>query len=338
MPMTADVAELRNKMAEVVDRHGEWTAHAIRIAEGVSTIEPLGIDRRLMRISQIIADLAPNSLAESRVLDLACAEGHYAIECALHGAEVVAIEGREANLAKVQFVKDALALDRLELYQDDVCNLSPQKYGVFDIVICSGILYHLDAPAVFEFAKRVAEVSRGLAIIDTQVSLRDQIRFDHQGQTYWGTYYTEHQPNASPAERLRDLWASLENTRSVWLTRPSLYNLLRHVGFTTVLECHVPSMVNLPRDRIMLVAIKGQRARILSTPVMDTFEPEPWPERAPLAANPCQDPKSQAIQRVKSYLPSVVKAPLKQLRAWLKKTRGARPAGPWEWTEPWRRR
>jgi SAM-dependent methyltransferase len=326
--MTSDVAQLRAKMADVVDRHGEWTAHGIRIAEGLSTIEPLPIDRRLGRIAQVIADLARTPLAESRVLDLACAEGHYAIECALHGAEVVAIEGREDNLAKVQFVKDALGLDRLSLHQDDVRNLSRQTYGSFDLVICSGILYHLDAPDIFEFAQRVAEVSQGLTIVDTQISIRDRVAFDHQGRTYWGCYYPEQ----------TDLWASIGNPRSVWLTRPSLYNLLRDVGFTSVLECHVPSMIELPRDRITLVAVKGRPAQIRSTPVLDSFEAERWPEQAARRVDACQDPKAQAIRRIKSVLPPFVRTPFRNLRTWMRKRKAAPPAGPWEWTEPWRRR
>jgi 2-polyprenyl-3-methyl-5-hydroxy-6-metoxy-1,4-benzoquinol methylase len=333
-----DVSRLRQKMAEVVEQHGEWTAHSIQIVEGLSTLESPGDDHRLIRIVQLIADLVPKPMAECRVLDLACGEGQYAIECALHGAEVVAIEGREANIAKVQFVKDALSLDRLSLHQDDVRTLSREQYGSFDIVICSGILYHLDTPDVFEFAKRIGEVCRGLAIVDTQISLNDRIRFEYDGREYWGDYYREHAPEASPTERLKDLWASIENIKSVWLTRPSLYNLLRHVGFTTVLECHVPSMGNLAVDRVSLAAIKGERARILSSPRANSCPPEASPERITACVHGFQDPKVRAIQTFKSYLPGFIRTPLREIRAWLRKKRRATPAGPWEWTEPWRRR
>ena len=66
------------------------------------------------------------------------------------------MEGREANVAKAQFVKEALGLNRLKFVHDDVRNLGREKYGIFDIVICSGILYHLDSPDVFHFVKRIA--------------------------------------------------------------------------------------------------------------------------------------------------------------------------------------
>ena len=77
--------------------------------------------------------------------------GHYAIEFAMQGATVVGIEGRESNVQKAIFAKDILNLENLTFYQDDVRNLSAEKYGQFDIVLCSGILYHLDSSDVFPF-------------------------------------------------------------------------------------------------------------------------------------------------------------------------------------------
>jgi predicted RNA methylase len=74
------------------------------------------------------------------VLDLACLEAHYAIEFALHGARAVGIEYRDESLAKARFAKEHLRLDKLELFKDDVRNLSRERYGEFDLVICSGIL------------------------------------------------------------------------------------------------------------------------------------------------------------------------------------------------------
>ena len=73
---------LRKRMAEVVEHHGEWTAMGIKITDDLSTLEPMRVDRGLSRITRIPADPLPKPLAQSRILDLACAEGHYAIECA----------------------------------------------------------------------------------------------------------------------------------------------------------------------------------------------------------------------------------------------------------------
>src|SRR3954451_14044594 len=111
--MNATQAGLKQEMEALIERYGEWTAMSIKIAEGLNTLEPQNPDDRLARLVQLASDLSHRPLAETRVLDLACLEGHYAIECGLRGAEVVGIEYREANLSKARFAKEALGLDRV---------------------------------------------------------------------------------------------------------------------------------------------------------------------------------------------------------------------------------
>src|SRR6185503_4881590 len=69
-------------------------------------------------------------------------------------------------------------------------------------------------------------------------------------------------------DRARQLWASLDNPESFWLTRSSLYNALSHVGFTSVHECHVPAETVKPTGRVTLVALKGQPQELMSSPLM----------------------------------------------------------------------
>ncbi len=328
---------LRQKMAAIVERHGEWTSMSIQLADGLSTIDPPSPDPRLRRLVQLATDLARKPLAESRVLDLACLEGHYAIEFALQAAEVVGIEGREANFAKARFAKEALGLDRLTFFHDDVRDLSLEKYGAFDIVICSGILYHLDSPDIFNFVKRISEVCRNLAFIDTFFSLRDKVSFEFEGRTYWGRYDQEHQSGTTHEEQLKARWLSIGNLRSVWLTRPSLVNLLQNVGFSSVLECDAPPMLSLTFDRSLFVAAKGERARVLSSAPTDCLETQSWPEHRSYRVDWSQNPKVEAVRRVESILPPGVRGSLKRACAWFRRTmRG--PEGPWDWTQPWHRR
>lgn len=154
--------EVRQRRDELIAAYGPWTAHSVHLSENVYTFEHPHNDPRLRRFLQVAADIIAKPLDTLRVLDLACLEGHYGIEFALHGAKVVGIEGRDANLAKAQFAKDALSLSNLELVRDDVRNLSRERYGEFDVVLCLGILYHLDAPDAMELVKNVCEVVSGL--------------------------------------------------------------------------------------------------------------------------------------------------------------------------------
>ena len=67
---------------------------------------------------------------------------------------------KRSKYTKAIFAKNIHNLNKLEFYQDDVRNLSREKYGEFDIVICSGILYHLDSLDVFPFLEKVYEVCK----------------------------------------------------------------------------------------------------------------------------------------------------------------------------------
>jgi hypothetical protein len=264
---------------EVRRQYGEWSAMSIHLGGDLYTLRP-ALDGRLRRILQIACDLAGKPLDQLRVLDLACLEGHYGIELALHGAEVVGIELRKANLAKAIYVKDYLRLDRLTLCQDDVRNLSLEKYGQFDLVICSGILYHLDAPDVFHFVRRIFEVCTRLAIFDTQIALRPEETFSFENEAYYGLWDTEHDESADRDTRLKDLWASVDNLRSFWFTPASLANYVARVGFSSFYECLNPEHV-LPEDRRAYVAIKGPLANVLSSPPTASmgFTPKSeWPQ------------------------------------------------------------
>ena len=168
-----DIELIRQKKEEIIKRYGSWTAHNIQLKGDIYTIDKriVGDEVKLRRIIQIASDIARTPLKNLRVLDLACLEGLYAVEFARRGAEVIAIEGRKANIEKARFAKDVLSLDNLELFKDDVRNFSREKYGYFDIVLCLGILYHLDNPDVFCFMERIAEACRSFMIIDTQISM-----------------------------------------------------------------------------------------------------------------------------------------------------------------------
>jgi SAM-dependent methyltransferase len=261
-----DPQAARQRRDEVAARHGEWTAHDIELGDGVSTLPDGGADpSRLRRVVQLAADLTGRPLSELRVLDLGALEGQYAVEFALHGAEVVAIEGREANAAKARLAAEVLGLDNLEVRQEDVRGLSAEGHGSFDVVLCLGLLYHLDGADVFAFLDRLADVCTSLLILDTHVGLHPRRLYRHAGHDYRGVTFVEHSPQASAEQRQRSLWASLDNEESFWPTRASLLNALQRSGFTSVLECGVPAM-SAPRDRLTFAALRGSAVELRSLP------------------------------------------------------------------------
>jgi SAM-dependent methyltransferase len=274
-----DPQAARQRRDEVAARHGEWTAHDIHLANGVSTLPDGGADpSRLRRVVQMASDLTGRPLAELRVLDLGALEGQYAVEFALHGAEVVAIEGREANAAKARLAAEVLGLDNLEVRQEDVRGLSAENHGSFDVVLCLGLLYHLDGADVFAFLDRLADVCTSLLILDTHVGLHPRRLYRHAGHDYRGVTFVEHSPQASVEQRQRSLWASLDNEESFWPTRASLLNALQRSGFTSVLECGVPAM-SAPRDRLTYAALRGSAVELRSPPPASERPAGEVPER-----------------------------------------------------------
>lgn len=297
---------LSNRLQQVVEKYGPWTAMAIKLPEGLYTRQP-AVDYRLRRILQIASDLVKKPLSQCRVLDLACLEGHYGIEFALHGCTVVGIEGREASIAKCEFVKRELGLDRIQFFQDDARNLGPEKYGEFDIVICSGLLYHLPAKDAWNLLRSMHETCRGLVIIDTFIALSSQMTIEIDGSIYHGHIYREHDEADSADEKLKKLWASLDNDSSFWFTEPSLMNLLAKAGFSSLFDVLTPTMPGNLRDRKTYVAIKGSRTEIRSSEPTDAADQSDIPEGLNPRFDPSQIHRGKIFHAAKRLLPQSVK-------------------------------
>jgi SAM-dependent methyltransferase len=299
-----------DKKETLVRQFGPWTAHNIHLGDGIYTIDENapGQVEVLRRLIQIIQDIAHRPLRDLRVLDLACLEGLYGTELALQGARVVGIEGRHTNIEKARFVKETLSLTNLELIQDDVRRISTEKYGQFDVVLCAGILYHLDVPDVFRFVERIFEVSTDLAIFETHIAGAVKEVHVYKNRRYSGSPYAEHDPDSSREEKEKLLWASLDNPRSFWFTKPSLLNFLSHTGFTSVYECHNPSTVHDFADRVTLVAVKGTRKSLLCSPPLNLRMEEDWPEKPQRGVHPSQKTR---LERSLSVAASLIPAPAK---------------------------
>jgi 2-polyprenyl-3-methyl-5-hydroxy-6-metoxy-1,4-benzoquinol methylase len=276
-----DVREIKKRKRKVIEQYGEWTAHNIHLTGDLYTVDKENGNRgsRLKRIVQIVSDFAPKPLSELRVLDLGCHEGLFAVELARQGAEVTGVEGRKANIEKARFTKEVLSLDNLELIEDDVRNLTFKKYGEFDVVLNLGVLFHLDAPDCFRFVEKIAKVCRHFTVLDTHISLKPQQFYTYRNKKYWGMTRIEHTAEVPDELDAAKLWASLDNSRSFRFTRSSLYNLLYQVGFTTVCEQHTSKEVKSEVNRVLLIAVRGQPVKLISTPAINGSTEQVWPEK-----------------------------------------------------------
>jgi SAM-dependent methyltransferase len=327
--------DIERSKQECISRFGPWTAHCIHLGDGVYTFNPPQVaqaDSRLRRFLQVAADISEKPIDELRILDLGCLEGMFAIEFALHGSQVVAIEGREVNLAKARFARDALRLDNVDFIRDDVRKLSTETHGVFDVILCLGILYHLDAPDVLLLAQRMFEVCARAVIIDTHISFDDSASYSAGGRTYQGQYVGEHDERLDSEQRLAALWRSLDNPRSFVPTYASLCNLLRHVGFTSVYEVRNPFEYHnqkwpgapedgafvVHKDRVTLVAVKGRPQTLISSPLTERSPEIDRTENPVLITGGPRSPGAADLSRtLRSRAGRLLPGPLKQALKWL---------------------
>jgi tRNA (mo5U34)-methyltransferase len=146
--------------------------HTIDLGGGVVT---KGVDDSRFRLDRI--DL-PASFAGRTVLDIGAWDGFFSFEAERRGAaRVVAADyyswrgvgwGTGHGKAGFELARAALG-SRVEDVDIDVMDLSPERLGVFDVVLFLGVLYHLRHPLLA--LERVASVCRDLVILETVVDL-----------------------------------------------------------------------------------------------------------------------------------------------------------------------
>jgi SAM-dependent methyltransferase len=287
--------ELREQLREVTEAGPPWSRQT-HLRDGVFTVgdRPLATDFRLRWLLQLASDLFGGELAGLRVLDLGCEEGHFAVEFARHGADVVAIDVRDEHLRRARFLAGATGVaERLTTVRADVRELDPAELGEFDLVLCLGLHYHLDTPELFELFEKLAALSRTALILYGNYALRGREVREHGGHDYHGAAVFEHAEATSDDERRRLGLASAGNPRSFWLTKPSLINLLADSGFTSISEQLFPRGEIWHADRVTLLALKGDEPEVLGMPGARGAPRPRWPEHERAAREPAYNFRSR---------------------------------------------
>ena len=232
--------DLTSQLNFIRDTQGCWTAHNIEISPGLFTISEEVRDRsseRAFVYYQLIKLFCDRRIDECRILDLGCLEGGIGIRLAQKGASVVGVDVREGHLIKAQFSSDALGLqERIKWVKSDITENDFWSHtGTFDVIVCSGLLYHMDSGDIPILLERIFNscAQNALLIIDTNISPtpRQSVQLAN-GQTICGALWDEHPKGLSLVQRLAKGWSSFRNDRAFWLTERSLTNLVISSGFT----------------------------------------------------------------------------------------------------------
>lgn len=233
-------------------RRQPWTSHNIPLTGEETTLnrqglEPIGDESRTRILRETLDMMLNGSLAGRRLLDLGSLEGGLALEMARDGLEVLGVEGRRSNFDKCQLIADYFDLPNLRFQHLDVRELTPEKHGTFDAVLCCGLLYHLADPFSFlDSLSRLTEAG-GVVFVDTHVApltpadlmacklsrqLSEMEPFAVDDRTYQGRWSQEFITPRGEDEP----WDSISNRRSFWPTLESLIKGLYHSGFGYVIE------------------------------------------------------------------------------------------------------
>lgn len=231
----------------------KWTAHNIPLTRFDTTMNnsnqpPIGDEVRTKTIKRILYKLASRngSLDGLSLIDLGCLEGGIAFEMAREDMNVIGIEGRESNYSKCQLIKKYFKLPNLQFQHFDVKNLNKEVHGVFDIVLCLGLLYHLDNPVSFLNILNEITHETSLLFIDTHIAPASQesiddcvfkdnlskiTQFEYNGKKYEGCWFQEFVEKDKATD---NAWAAVRNYRSFWLTQTYLFKALYFAGFKNI--------------------------------------------------------------------------------------------------------
>ncbi len=223
----------------------EFSAHNIRLDDGTLTKPDVGHSMNtypwFLSARRIIETVFPGNKRHLRLVDLGCLEGGYAVEFARMGFQVLGIDVREANIAACNYVKSETNLPNLEFVKDNVLNIA--KYGVFDVVFCCGLLYHIDKPKLF--LEKLSAVTTKLVIIQTHFSTMEEKNYQNdkfhlsqlsENEGLTGRWFTEFRTDKSFNKREASKWASWDNRQSFWIQREYLLQAILDVGYDLVME------------------------------------------------------------------------------------------------------
>jgi tRNA (mo5U34)-methyltransferase len=110
----------------------------------------------------------PTDLSGKRVLDIGAWNGCFSFECERRGArEVIAYSLENPDVIGFNRLKAVLG-SKVEYVQGSVYSLTPERLGLFDLILFFGVLYHLRYPLLG--IDRIRTVSHGDVLIETHTT------------------------------------------------------------------------------------------------------------------------------------------------------------------------
>ena len=168
-----------------------------------------------------IRDFERTFAPAKRILELGSLEGGQTFELLKHhGREIVAVEGRADNVARACYAQRCLHIRGVRFVHANLESTPLRSFGQFDVVYCSGLLYHLPRPAALidQFAAVAPAV-----FVATHYARDDEVDAELDGMP--GRWYGE--------LGLEDPLSGM-SARSFWPVRDALIERIRSAGFRRI--------------------------------------------------------------------------------------------------------
>jgi Methyltransferase domain len=156
------------------------------------------------------------------ILELGSLEGGHTFTLARHKCieRVLAVEARAGNIDRAKFIGSLLGVSNVQFKQANLEQLELLSLGYFDVIFCCGLLYHLPEP--WKLVSQAPLVAPCL-FIWTVYANEDEATIEINGLR--GREHIE----SGLDEPLSGL-----SPKSIWLTLPSLLELLKRSGYRNI--------------------------------------------------------------------------------------------------------
>lgn len=139
--------------------------HVIELTEKVSTP---GEPRYVPAQQMVLNVLRSLDLDGKRVLDVGCRDGLFSFECEkLGSSEVIGIDN-DISKPAVEFLIPYFN-SNVKMHEMNLFDLKPSTFGKFDIIVFSGVLYHLRLPFYALKILRDLLSENGIIVIETAI-------------------------------------------------------------------------------------------------------------------------------------------------------------------------
>jgi hypothetical protein len=160
------------------------------------------------------------AISPGRLLDLGAGHCKFSLWASRHGFDVTAVDARTERVPPPE------TLGPIKFIQSDVRAFD---LSGFEVILCLGLIYHLDIADQFTLLQRCAE-TRAIVILDTQVHIPELVPSDFSEP--WARRLMERNGYAGVAFPERDnVMASVGNESSFWHTPDSWLRLYENAGF-----------------------------------------------------------------------------------------------------------